>query len=187
LSVGPDTLRPVTKPDKGRLPTAADEDRLWHLIESAWEACGPEAAAARRALVGRDPAGDGDRKDLYAVESWSEQFLAHLRRLSAGLSSAQLTDLDRVVERKLYDLDREDIHEHTDGSDDGFLYCRGFIVAAGREFYDAVAADPAMAVLDAECEAMCYFFAHAHHERFGGYPETASGVSRESGTNPGGW
>jgi hypothetical protein len=93
----------------------------------------------------------------------------------------------RVVERKLFNLDREDVHEETDGSDDGFLYCRGFIVAVGQQFYDAVDADSAMAVLDAECEAMCYFFAHPHNERFGSYPNTESGISRESGRNPDGW
>ncbi|NYF54811.1 hypothetical protein HDA35_000642 [Micromonospora purpureochromogenes] len=61
-----------------------------------------------------------------------------------------------MVERKLHDIDREDVHEVTDGSDDGFLYCRGWIVALGRAFYEAVRADPAMAVLDADCEEMCY-------------------------------
>ena len=99
----------------------------------------------------------------------------------------ELTDLDRVAERKLHDLDREEIHEHTDGSDDGFLYCRGFIVAVGREFYLAVNADPSLAVLDADCEQMCYFFAHLHAERFGNYSDIGSGISRESGTNPNGW
>lgn len=32
------------------------------------------------------------------------------------------------------------------------LYARGFIVALGREFYDAVVRDPELAVLDGECE-----------------------------------
>jgi hypothetical protein len=56
-----------------------------------------------------------------------------------------------------------------------------------QDFYRAVAADPAMAVLDADCEEMCYFFAHLHHERFGGFPDTGSGISRETGRNPDGW
>jgi hypothetical protein len=38
-----------------------------------------------------------------------------------------------------------------------------------------------MAVMDAECEEMCYFFAHLHDERFGRYPHTGSGISRETG------
>jgi len=41
-------------------------------------------------------------------------------------------------------------------------------------------------LLNAECEAMCYFFAHLHHERFGEFPETDSGISRETCSNPAG-
>jgi hypothetical protein len=171
----------------GRVPTSTEEDRFWALVESAWAACGPESARVREALVKRDPAGDDDNGNLEALDTSMDQFLAQLQRLCADLSSEELTDLDRVVERKLYDLDRQEIHEHTDGSDDGFLYCRGFVVAVGQEFYAAVNADPAMAVMDAECEAMCYLFAHLHDERFGGYPRTDSGISRETGRNPDGW
>ena len=69
------------------------------------------------------------------------------------------------------------------GSDDGFLYSRGFVVAMGREFCDAVTGDPAMAVPYAECEEMCYFFAHLSHDQFGEFPDTGSGISRESGSN----
>ncbi|KUL40083.1 DUF4240 domain-containing protein [Actinoplanes awajinensis] len=165
--------------------TDDDVTRFWALIESAWAACGPEQTDLRRALVERDPAEDDD--ELRAVEMWLEPFLTHLRALSAGLSSAELTALDRVLERTLHTIDRAEIHEHTDGSDDGFLYCRGFIVAAGQRFYEAVDADPALALLDAECEEMCYFFAHLHEKQFGTYPETGSGISRETGSNPAGW
>jgi hypothetical protein len=95
--------------------------------------------------------------------------------------------LDRVLERKLHDIDRADIQAVTDGSDDGFLYARGFIVAMGRNFYDAVASDPQVAVRDAECEEMCYFFAHLYRERFGEFSDTGSGISRESCSNATGW
>ncbi|EIV95651.1 DUF4240 domain-containing protein [Frankia sp. QA3] len=173
----------------GRRPTRADEARFWALVESAWESLGAEPAALRRALVERTP-GSGDT-DLCTVGDWLDPFLDpfldNLRDLCAQASSQDLADLDRVVERKLYEIDRSDIHEATDGSDDGFLYCRGFIVALGREFYEAVSADPAAAILDAECERMCYFFAHLHRERFGGWPDTGSGISRESASNAAGW
>jgi hypothetical protein len=171
-----------------RVPTPADEDRFWQLIESAWAELGPEPAAIRRSLVDRSPDPDGeDSEALYALDSWLDKFMERLRAGSAGLSAAELTDLDRVLERKLYDIDREDIHEFTDGSDDGFLYARGFIVAAGREFYEAVKANPAMAIMDAECEGMCYFFAHLHNDRFGHYAETGSGINRETQNNRAGW
>ncbi|MEH0842841.1 DUF4240 domain-containing protein [Micromonospora sp. CPCC 205711] len=168
-----------------RMPTAQDEERFWALVEAAWARLGPEAATQRRALAERDPDDDGD--DEYAVDAWLDPFLGQLRELCVDLSARELTDLDRVVERKLYDIDRADVQEVTDGSDDGFLYARGWIVALGRDYYEAVRADPAMAVLDADCEQMCYFFAHLHEERFGGWPETGSGISRETGDNAAGW
>ena len=80
-----------------------------------------------------------------------------------------------------------DVQAVTDGSDDGFLYARGFIVAMGRDFYDAVTRNPQLAVMDAECEEMCYFFAHLYRARFGEFPETGSGISRESCSNLDGW
>ncbi|SCE76097.1 DUF4240 domain-containing protein [Micromonospora chokoriensis] len=173
----------------GMLPTPAHEARLWALIESAWAELGAEPAALRQALVERDPAGDDSDDDgpSYAIDDWLDRFLDRLRHLCAELTGPELTDLDRVVERKLYDIDREDIHEVTDGSDDGFLYCRGFIVALGQAYYEAVRANPAMALLDADCESMCYFFAHLHNDRFGSWPETGSGISRESFGNRAGW
>ncbi|MEU5945170.1 DUF4240 domain-containing protein [Micromonospora sp. NPDC047465] len=179
----------MTDPASGiaKLPSADDEARFWALVESAWERLGAAPAAFRRALLTRDPEADDDDDSLYAIDAWLNPFLDNLRQLSADLSSQELTDLDRVVERKLHDIDRADVHEVTDGSDDGFLYARGHIVALGREFYEAVNADPAVAVPDGTCESMCYFFAHLHNKRFGGWPDTGSGISRESCTNAAGW
>lgn len=165
-----------------KLPTAADKERFWALVEQAWAGLGPDVAAERAAVV----AGTSD--DPMAIEAHLKAFTDNLAALSDELSSAELTDVDRVVERLLYDIDREDIHAVTDGSDDGFLYCRGFIVALGREYYEAVAADPERATEDAECERMCYLFAHRHRERFDDrWPETGSGISRESFSNKDGW
>lgn len=171
-------------------PTVGDEERFWGLVEEAWAPLGAEVDQARRALGHRKP---GFSEDLYGkppltvVEAALEGFLSNLGSLGEGLSAEELTDLDRVVERKLYDIDRVDIQAVTDGSDDGFLYARGFVVALGRDFYAAVAADPKKAVPDAECEEMCYFFAHLHRERYRAFPDTGSGISRESCSNPIGW
>ena len=54
------------------------------------------------------------------------------------------------------------------------MYGRGFVAAMGREFYGAVAGDPEMGVPYAECEEMCYFFAHLSRGRFGKFPVSAS-------------
>ncbi|PRX99689.1 DUF4240 domain-containing protein [Allonocardiopsis opalescens] len=165
-----------------------DAERLWALVEAAWAPLGAEVNAARRALAHRAPGEDPySGPSLPLVESALGRFLDELAAASRELPAEELTALDRAVERLLHDIDRADIQAVTDGSDDGFLYARGFIVALGREFYTAVARDPRMAVLDAECERMCYFFAHLHNSRFGRFPDTGSGISRESCTNPLGW
>ncbi|MFD6450234.1 DUF4240 domain-containing protein [Nocardia sp. NPDC060220] len=154
--------------------TPEDISRFWNLIASAWTATGTDPSTALRTAAG----------DL---DSRLDAFLAQLNTLSTDFSSAELTALDRVAERALYDIDRADLQAITDGSDDGFLYARGFIVAMGRDYYDAVSSDPEAATTDAECEQMCYFFAHLHNERFGAFPDTGSGISRETASNPAGW
>jgi uncharacterized protein DUF4240 len=164
-----------------KIPTEADEARFWNLVESAWARVGAEQSALRKAVIGRE-----DPDDDLGLSGHLNAFLGHLRALSEDLTAEELTDLDRVLERALYDIDREDIHEVTEGSDDGFLYARGYIVALGREYYEAVRADPQVA-LDAACEEMCYFFAHLHRKRFGDWPRTDSGISRETCSNTAGW
>jgi hypothetical protein len=167
-----------------RFPTSEDEARFWALLEAAWAPLGPEVIQARHALAVR---AQGSDPDISVVADALQAFLDSLASRCRGLSADELTSLDRVLERKLYDIDRAGIQAVTGGSDDGFLYARGFIVAIGREFYDAVAGEPRMGVPDAECEEMCYFFAHQYRERFGNFPDTGSGISRESCSNQAGW
>ncbi|NDU75376.1 DUF4240 domain-containing protein [Actinomadura sp. DSM 109109] len=164
------------------------EERFWDVIEAAWAPLGAEVGAARRALATRDPSADPwEMPEISVIDKALGAFLGNLATAAADLSAEELTDLDRACERLLHAIDRADVHAVTDGSDDGFLYARGFIVALGRDFYTAVAADPRVAVPDADCEAMCYFFSHVHNERFGTFPDTGSGISRESCTNRDGW
>lgn len=114
-------------------------------------------------------------------------FLETLATHCRGLSGDELATFDRILERQLYEIDRADIHAATGGSDDGFLYSRGFIVALGQDFYHGVIHDPQMAVPYAECEEICYFFAHLYREQFGDFPDTGSGIARESCSNSAGW
>ncbi|WP_367128963.1 DUF4240 domain-containing protein [Saccharothrix sp. HUAS TT1] len=168
------------------LPTAAEEARFWAMLENAWAGLGPGPNGLRRALAERDPSADGFA-EAAELEEHLDTVLGALAEACDGLSGEELVALDRVAERKLHEIDRADVQAVTDGSDDGFLYARGFVLALGREFYEAVARDPRIAVEDAECEDFCYFFARLHDARFGGYPETGSGISRESASNPAGW
>ncbi|NUW45028.1 DUF4240 domain-containing protein [Nonomuraea rhodomycinica] len=167
---------------------AEDEERLWSLLEAAWAPLGGEVGQARWALANQMAGDDlSGPTPFTVVEAALDDFLSNLRFISGKLPSDELTRLDRVVEAKLYDLDRADLHGVVGGSDDGFLYARGFVVALGRDFYAAVADDPKAAVPDAECAEMCYFFAHLHHRRHGDFPDTGSGISRESCSNAAGW
>jgi hypothetical protein len=158
-----------------------DEDRFWSLIESAWLAVGGKAKSRQRLAEGRL-----SENGAYSLqESLDGEVVPALQEQLAGLSAEELLAFDRTLERKLYDIDRAEVHERTDGSDDGFLYCRGFIVGMGRGYYEAVRANPDRAVVDAECEAMCYLSWHLYRERFGEVPP--SGISRETQANSAGW
>lgn len=173
-------------PSEQQPPTTDDEFRFWSLLEQAWSRV-DDAVNVTRLSMASQPA-DSDREaDLAILDEATNDFLEALAKLCRGMSSRELTDLDRVLERKLYDIDRADIQAVTDGSDDGFLYARGLIVALGRDYYAAVAANPRMAIFEGEFEAMCYFFAHLHDERYGAWPATGSGISRESCSNSAGW
>lgn len=170
----------------GTRPTAAEEARFWSLLEDAWSTQGDEVNATRLALATREP---GDEADTVAIEEALDRVMESLQAAFsfADFPRDELVAMDRVLERKLYDIDRSDIHEITEGSDDGFLYARGAIVGLGKAFYEAVSANPQMALIDVECETMCYLPAHVHNERFGELPETGSDISRESSSNGPGW
>jgi hypothetical protein len=156
------------------------EDRFWSLIEVAWQPLGA-AGAFRFELAGRTLAWEETR----ALRPPLRDFLRELRRELDDLPAEELLAFDRILERKLYDLDRADVHRHTGGSDDGFLYARGFIVAAGRRYYDTVNADPAAAVQDLDCEEMCFLASRLYREKFGLAP--LSDISIATGSNAAGW
>jgi Protein of unknown function (DUF4240) len=157
-----------------------DDNRFWSTIEAAWNAVGGHVEARQELAEGRD-----SEKVAYSLDEALRLFIAALRKQLTEMPAEELLDFDRILERKLYDIDRADIHERTDGSDDGFLYCRGFIVALGHRYYEAVRDNPKLAVVDAECEQMCYISWHLYHERFGEMPP--SGISRETCSNFAGW
>jgi hypothetical protein len=157
-----------------------DDTRFWSLIESAWNSVGGHSRTRQQLADGE--LSDDEAEDLNEA---LVDVITALRDQLDHLLAAELLTFDRILERKLYDIDRAEIQEHTDGSDDGFLYARGFIVIVGKAFYDAVNTDPTRALMDLECEEMCYLSFHLHAEKFGDVPP--SGISRESGSNKAGW
>ncbi|NOU28990.1 MAG: DUF4240 domain-containing protein [Polyangiaceae bacterium] len=172
----PPAKKKAAPPAKKKAAPAVASADLWQLIEDAWNETAPELDAARKAPT------EDNLEDLGEA---AEEMLSALRAKFERLDQASLLAVDRTLERALYQIDRQEVQEVTDGSDDGFLYARGFIVAMGKRFYDAVDKNPSKAVCDAELEEMCYLPLHVYEKKFGELPR--SGISRESCSNAAGW
>jgi hypothetical protein len=157
-----------------------NEKRFWSMIEKAWESVG--GFKKQRSNLAKGKLSEDEADELADA---ANEMAEVLREDLSELNQADLLEFDRILERKLYDIDRAEIQEHTDGSDDGFLYARGFIVAAGKDYHDAVNAKPSVALMDMECEDICYLSFHVYKERFGDMPR--SNISRESCSNKAGW
>jgi len=157
-----------------------NDTQFWLLIEEAWSAAGGWNEERKDLAEGRLP--DDKLSDLAGA---LDKVIPALRARLQSLTQNDLLAFDRILERKLWDIDRAEIQEVTDGSDDGFLYARGFIVAAGRDFYGAVNSNPSRARMDVECEDMCYLSFHVYEKKFGEMPR--SEITRESASNPAGW
>lgn len=158
-----------------------DEERFWDMIERAWEAV-PDALALRRRFL--------RTRSLDMAEELQFRYcsmaVAVLEAAVRTLSKRNLVQFDRILEQRLHDLDRPDIHKHTGGSNDGFLYCRGFVVALGRKYYDTVNADPKKAAENAECEEICMCAVREYVNRYD-QPPPPSKISRESFSNGAHW
>jgi hypothetical protein len=161
-----------------------DDEQFWRMIEEAWQAAGG-CEDVRAALASGQLTWDRGQDHWERLWPALEQSASALRRQLEQLPAADLLSFDRMLERKLYDLDRQEIHAATDGSDDGFLYARGFIVAMGRNYYEAIRDDPGKALPDLWCEEICYLPALLYLDKYGEMPK--SDITRESGANPDGW
>jgi hypothetical protein len=170
----------ATKPKARAQLAPMDDERFWSILEDAWKAAPKEAKL--RPTGAKAPSEAALEKVDKALDS---RVIGALRRALKGLPADDLAKFDRALEKKLYDIDRAEVQEHTDGSDDGFLYARGFIVAMGRAYYDAVSAKPSAAITDMECEKICYLPKQIYDDLHGRL--SPSGISRETGSNKAGW
>ena len=117
----------------------------------------------------------------------------------ALLPDSQIAGFQQILARKLYALDgrawaRESgeliwFGEPDRLSVDGFLYARALVVANGKEFYDAVLADPATMPKDADFEAILMLAADAYDRKTGLEWEELddTDVSYETFSNEAGW
>jgi hypothetical protein len=94
-----------------------------------------------------------------------------LKQLLMRLPGEDIIAFDLRLDEAMYQLDREDIHEVTDGSDDGFEYVRLWIVSRGKAYFESVLADPRNAPhwagSDEENESFGYTAIEAYEALFG--------------------
>lgn len=174
--------------------TVSSIDAFWAAIDSAWDAAATALPAAEqsgvssaRSTLSSSTASSEDRlAAVSTLDKVQSAFLSSLRASLDKLSQADLAQWDEQCAQALYAIDTQAIHEVLDGSDDGFLYARGFVVSLGREYYELVKKEPEVyGIEDAECESFCYLAAHLCNEKFGEWPKAS--VSRESCSNAEGW
>jgi hypothetical protein len=110
----------------------------------------------------------------------------YAKRLIA-LNQSDLTKFIHILEERLYHIDREEIQVYTDGSDDGFLYCRCFILGMGKAYYNIIDKDPSKATMDLEAELFGFSAYGIYEEKFGEEFERNSIHCIESCSNEKGW
>jgi len=117
----------------------------------------------------------------------------------ALMPDSQIAAFQQILARKLHALDgrawaRESGPEIWLGEPDrvavdGFLYARALVVANGREFYEAVRADPTTMPKDSDFEALLMLAADAYDRKTGLEWEELDDteVSYETFANEAGW
>ncbi|NLR57212.1 DUF4240 domain-containing protein [Chitinophaga polysaccharea] len=159
-----------------------NESRFWEIIEQAWQAS-PALLEMRSTAL--------ETNDAVVIEDLTSEVYGaitnNIRDILLGLDKEALTGFNHLMEEKLYHIDRKDIHAYTDGSDDGFLYCRCFIVGMGKNYYDKIDRDPAMATSDAEAEIVGFIGYMVYQELFGEEFERNTIHCIETCSNSRGW
>lgn len=157
-------------------------DNFWTLIELSWSDS-PELDNLRQQAL--QPA---NRHLLDECgNALSGPILDNYDRRLKQLSQQDLTDFIHTLEERLYHIDRQDVHEYTEGSDDGFLYARCYILGMGRPYYDMVDRDPSRAVADLWAEPFGFHAYQLYEERFGEEFDRGTEHDIETCSNFEGW
>ena len=159
-----------------------NEEKFWEIIEASW-ADSPELNKMRAKAI--------KTNDAELLEELSgeleETITKNYRERLFELEKSAITDFIHILEEKLYKIDREEVHEHTDGSDDGFLYCRCFILGMGKEYYEMIDNDPSAATMDLEAESFGFAAYGVYKKKFGEEFERNSVHCIESVSNQKEW
>jgi hypothetical protein len=159
-----------------------NEQKFWEIIETCWENLPLLNELRQEALQTNEPS-------LFEGLSFGldDEVVEEIEKELLKLSKDELTTFNHIMEEKLYRIDREDIHKYTDGSDDGFLYCRGFIVGMGEQYYTMITTDPSKATMDTEAESVCFIGYDVYKKQFGVAFKRYITHNIESCSNAKGW
>jgi hypothetical protein len=159
-----------------------DEQKFWDLIESSWKSI-PMLNKLRKEAVKTNDAslfeGLSFGLDDDVVEALEEKLQA--------LEKDDLIRFIHIMEEKLFRLDREEIHAYTDGTEEGFLHCRGFIIGMGEKYYKLIDKKPDKAARDIEAPSVCFIGYEVYKARFKRDFKRNTVFSTVSGSNPDGW
>ena len=156
--------------------------QFWKIIEHSW-AESPELYKKRAAaLLNHDEEAFG-----ILSQKISETIRNNYSKRLMELSKEDFTSFIHILEERLYHIDRAEIHEFTDGSDDGFLYCRCFIVGMGEQYYRMIDETPSKATFDLESEMFGFEAYQVYEQKFGEEFERYSKHSIETCSNESEW
>lgn len=130
--------------------------------------------------------------DISALEREDEDAaLQPLALALRGKDVSELEEFEEILSQKLYDIDGRAYCENcgeAGASDDSFLDMRCYVVARGKDHYEAVKADPTLMPKSFEqwCESLLYVHREAWAQATGqdaGDWEFEASVSYESASN----
>jgi hypothetical protein len=156
--------------------------RFWEIIETAWTTDRDLFNLRQNALTTNDPT-----LIRHLGNVVSSEITNHIRQQLIYLDDRELTKFNHVMEEKLFHIDREEIHERTGGTDDGFLYRRSFIVGMGEQYYDMVDENPSVASMNVPAGDLGLVGYSVYEDKFGEEFERYCLHCIESGSNSRGW
>jgi Protein of unknown function (DUF4240) len=158
------------------------EQIFWKIIELAW-ADSPKLHNLRAKSL------ESNNEELLEELSGEleETIIENYKKRLLLLNKEDFTKFIHILEEKLFNIDHEEIHDYTDGSDDGFLYCRCFILGMGEQYYYMIAKEPSKATMDLEAESFGFSAYQIYKQKFGEEFDRNSIHCIESGSNKNGW
>ncbi|WP_425628802.1 DUF4240 domain-containing protein [Cellulophaga lytica] len=157
-----------------------EEEQFWKIIEQSWEDS-PQIKKLRDEA--KDNEASLEQLSYKLEEDITENYIKRLSKLGKD----ELTEFIHFLEERIYHIDRKEIHTYTDGSDDGFLYCRCFILGMGKDYYNSIDNNPSKAKFDLEAEGFGFSAYQVYEELFNEEFDRYSSHSMESCSNSNGW